>query len=117
MADDTVKVTMIGTGDGSKVEPGTVVTSGLSANMQVGLIRPVVALAVRFVHLYLTTFVGLLTAAGVGAETFAVDATFQQVVAASALSSLIVSGVGTLKDLVTVFGNLEHKYPLATGSI
>lgn len=83
----------------------------------VNVIRPSIAIVVRFGHLFLTTFVGALTAAGIGGEGLLGAADFQGVIRHAALLSLSVSGMGFLKDLVTVFGRLEGKYPLATGSI
>ena len=124
MSDDPkapVTISIVGTGDGAGggVAPtpsGTVaVTPDHQANLLINVVNPAIAIVVRAATLFLTTFVGLLTAAGIGVGPAGQD--FQHVLASAAMASFIVAGMGTLKNLVTVFGRLEGKYPLATGSI
>jgi hypothetical protein len=86
-------------------------------NVLVNVVPPFIAILVRFANSFLTTFVGLITAAGIGIGAGAIGADFATVMQASAISALVVSGVETLKNLITIFGRLENKYPLATGSI
>ncbi len=122
MATDTpVSIAIIGTestsgGGVAPIPSGTVAqTPDHQPNLLVQVVPPVIAVIVRAVSLFLTTFVGLLTAAGVGIDGFSGD--FHQVVGKCVTASLVVAGMGTLKNLVTIFGRLEGKWPIATGSI
>jgi len=116
-----VTISIVGTGDamGGGVAPtpsGTIVTTpGTQPNLLINVITPAIAVLVRAISLFLTTFIGLLTAAGVGVDGFHGDV--QTVLGHCITASLIVAGMGTLKNLVTIFGRLEGKYPIATGSI
>lgn len=119
-----VTVTMIagpgtGTGDGGvPMTSGTVGhTSGDQPNVVVQVVTPLMAIGVRFINLFLTTFVGLLTAAGIGVGTTEVHVGFQIIFQTSAWTALVVAGMGSLKDLVTIFSGLEKKFPLASGSV
>lgn len=116
----TVAMVGTGTGDGTAAAPltaGTIArTPDGQPNIRLNIITPAVAIAVRFVNLFLTTLVGLLTAAGVGVRLFDVS-DFQSLLVKSAWAGLIVAGMGLLKNLITIFARLEGKYPLATGSI
>lgn len=116
-----VNIAIVGTethqGGGVAPTPsGTIaITPDSQPNLKINVITPAVAIAVRAANLFLTTFLGLLTAAGVGVDGMHGD--FQTVVSKAAMASLIVAGLGTVKNIVTVLGRLEGKYPLATGSI
>ena len=101
------------------VVSGTVAkTPAGQPNLLVNVVPPVVAIAVRFVNSFLTSFVGLVTAAGIGVAGASIPgADFSTVVQGAAVASLAIAGVETLKNIVTIFGKLENKYPLATGSI
>lgn len=115
---DTVPVAIIGTADASKIPPGIeAVTEGAhNPNLTiVAVIPPLVAVGVRFVNTYLTTLVGLITAAATTNIIPAHD--FYHLVLKCAGLSVASAGIGLMKDLVTVFGRLEGKYPLATGSV
>ena len=116
----TISLVGTGTGTGGGVSPipnGTVVETPVGPAL-VKVVGPIVAIVVRFIHLFLVTFVGLITAAGIGVGTETVPLlTFHAVIGGSAVTSVVVAGVGLLKDLVTVFGRLEGKYPLWTGGI
>ncbi len=123
---EPVKVTMIGTGTGdgtgtyaAPMPTGTVAvtSSEKQPNIVVQVVAPVVAIAVRFGYLFLTTFVGLLTAAGIGVEAHALPVPFQQVFDTSLMSALVVGGMGVLKDAAFIFSGLEKKFPLGTGSV
>lgn len=118
-----VTVSIVGTEstDGGGVAPtpsGTVAsTPGTGQpNLLINVVSPLMALVVRFVSLFLVTFSGFLTTAGIGIKIFAAT-DLQSLVVAGAWMSLVVAGVGLVKNLVTIFGRLEGKYPLATGSI
>lgn len=115
-----VTVTVIGTGDGAVPIPsGTVLqTPDHQPNVIYESIQPIVAIAVRFANLFLTTFVGLVVAAmtPVGGKLLYTSDFFHLVVVCASLA-LPGAAIGFFKDLVTIFGKLEQKYPLATGSI
>lgn len=114
------QVTIIGgTGAGTPIQTGTVVaTPDHQPNLVVTVITPAVAIAVRFANLFLTTLLGLV-AAGMtpigGKLLYTSD--FTHLILLSASLSLPGAGLGLIKDLITVFGKLEGKFPLATGSI
>lgn len=100
------------------VVSGTVArTSAGQPNLLVNVVTPAVAIAVRAANAWLTTFAGLLTAAGIGVGSGAIGADFGTVLYGSAISAAVVAGLETIKNLITIFGKLENKYPLATGSI
>ncbi len=116
-----VTISIVGTesAQGGGVAPipsGTVaMTPDHQPNLLINVVTPMVAVLVRAASLFLTTFVGLLTAAGIGVGTG--GATLASTVTSCAYASLIVAGMGTLKNLITIFGRLEGKFPIATGSI
>jgi hypothetical protein len=113
-----VVVTVIGgTGNG-----GAPLTTGTKAttpdhqpNLVVRVINPLVALAVRFAYAYLTMLVGLVAAGQTSDIIPAKD--FVDLVLACAKLSVAGAGFGLLKDCLTLFSQLEKKYPLATGSV
>lgn len=120
-----VKVVVIGTGDGKGDGKGAPLTSDTVAmtpdhqpNLVVKVIGPALALFVRFINLFLTSFVGLvvagMTPAG-GKVLYTSD--FMHLVVLCASLALPGAALGFFKDLVTVFGRLEGKYPLATGNV
>lgn len=118
----TISIVGTGTGSGGGVAPtpdGTIAkTPNGQPNLVVQVIGPVRAIMVRFVHLYLVTLSGLIAASftpGGNAVLGAGD--FQDMVWRCASLAIAAPGVGLIKDLITVFGRLEGKYPLATGSI
>lgn len=105
--------------------PGSPLVSGVTAvtpdhqpNLVVTLVAPLMAVAVRFINQYLTTLVGLIGAGmtPLGARLLHADDFFHLVLNCA---SLAVAGAtfAALKDLVTIFGRLENKYPLLTGNV
>lgn len=112
-----VSVTVVGTGDGL-VKGTKATTPHDQPNIVVNVVTPLVAIAVRFGYLFLTTLVGLLVAgmtpAG-GKLLYTSD--FYHLLLTCANLSLPVAGLGFLKDLVTVLGKLEGKYPLLSGGV
>lgn len=117
-----VTISIVGTGKptgggDASVPNGTVaVTPGAQPDLRINVVSPLIAVLVRFTHLFLVTGVGLLTAAGfgvVGQEIADIPTLF----ATAAKTAGIVAGMGALKDLITIFGRLEGKYPLVSGSI
>ncbi len=116
-----VEVAIIGTPppSGAPLETGTVATTpDHHPDVVMRVVTPIMAIFVRFANLYLTTLVGLLVAAMTpigGKLLYSKDFWHMFMLC----SSLAFPGafLGLLKDLITVFGRLEGKYPLATGSI
>ncbi len=126
MADDKTapipptEVTIIGTGTGgSPLTTGTLAaTPNHQPNLVVRVITPMVAITVRFINLFLTTLVGLLVAGMTPAGSHLLyTSDFVHLVATCAGLAVPGAGLGFLKDCVTVFGKLEAKFPLATGSV
>jgi len=117
---EPVKVSIVGTGDtgnGGLPATGTVAhTPGAhNPNLIVEIVPPIVALLVRFGNVYVGNLVGLLAA---GMTSNAIPAPdFWHLLMKCA--SLAVAGavVLMLKDVVTVFGKLEQRFPLASGSV
>lgn len=114
-------VTIIGTGDGG-VPPtpsGTVIiTPDHQANLVLNVVTPIAAILVRFVNTFLTALVGLVTAGitPVGSHLLYTSDFFHLLLTCASLA-LPGAGLGLIKDCVTIFGKLEGKYPLATGSV
>lgn len=114
-----VPVTLIGTGPGTDMTGMTGVTPNGKPNLIVtNVINPMIAVLIRFVHLYLTTLVGLITA-GVTplADNLIAYTDFATLVSGCALLAIPGPALGALKDTITIFGRLEGKFPLLTGNI
>lgn len=111
-----LQVTVIGTGDGKLIDTGTVGTTPKGApNMIVTVVTPVVALLVRFIYAYLSALVGMVMA---GMSTTIIPWTdFTDLLMKCLTLSLAGPVIALLKDLITIFGRLEHKFPLASGSV
>ena len=115
-----VEVTVIGTGDGGvPLSTGTVaLTPDHQPNLVVNVVAPLAAILVRFANLYLTTLVGLVAAGMTPAGSNLLRTSdFYHLVLTCASLALPGAALGFFKDLVTVFGKLEQKYPLLTGSV
>jgi hypothetical protein len=117
-----IPTTVIGVGptDLKFLPSGTVATTPGSAqpDIVITVIGPLLAISVRFANLFGTTFVGLLVAAMTPAGSkllFTGD--FLQMVVTCANLSLPVAALGFFKDLVTIFGRLENRFPLLTGKV
>ena len=104
----SVPVAIIGV-DGNKAIPdGTIAqTPGAAPNATFSVISPIVAILVRAANLFI---VSLLAALGTNAIT---PMSFKT----AAMIALSTTGLGALKDCATIFGKLEGKFPLASGSI
>ncbi len=114
---EPVHVTLVGTGDGL-VKGTKATTPHDQPNIVLNVVQPIVAIGVRFGYLFLTTLVGLLVAAMTPAGgKLLYSSDFYHLLETCANLSLPVAGLGFLKDLVTVLGKLEGKYPLVTGSV
>jgi hypothetical protein len=116
-----LKVTMIGTGDGTtSPEHGTVATTpGRAPNLVVIVVRPVVAVLVRFAHAYVAGLVALLAAIpatqGTGVAVPFTD--FLDLLAKSSTLALAGPCLEALRDVVTLFSRLKDKYPLMSGNV
>lgn len=116
-----VTVTVIkGTGDG-----GTPLQTGVTAttpdhlpNIVVTMISPLVAICIRFANTFLVSLSGLLVAAMTPAgSSLLYTSDFWHLLITCANLSIPVAGLGFIKDCATIFGKLEGKFPLATGSV
>lgn len=118
---EPLRVTVIGTGDGSRLEKGMVaVTDGQhQPNIIIQeVIPPAVAIFVGAVHLFVLTLVGLLTAAMTPAGSkLLYTSDFVQLLETCISLAIPVTGLGVLKDLATVFGRLKERFPLLTGKV
>lgn len=126
MADDKVTasrpvapvvVSLIGTGDSSVLPSGTKASTpgAHEPNIVVQVFNPVLAIGIRFVNVFLTSLLGILTGAMATDVIPARD--FSHLVLKCAGLSVAGAVVGLIKDLITVFGRLEQKNPLLTGSV
>jgi len=91
-------------------------------NLLVTVISPIMALVVRFAFQFTTSIVSFLSLKMVPAGSnevlqaiHAVD--FVTLLYTAAGLSLAPAGYDLLKNLVTIFGRLEQKYPLLTGNV
>ncbi len=112
-----VSVTVIGTGDGL-ISGAKAMTPPDQPNLVINVVRPIVAIAVRAAYLFGTTLVGLLVA-GMTPEggRLLYTSDFGHLLLTCVNLSVPVAALGFLKDLTTVFGKLEGKYPLLTGGV
>lgn len=112
-----VTISIIGTGNstGGGVAPtqnGTIATTpGAQPDLKIQVIGPMKALAVRGIHVFLTTFFGALGAGTIGATP--ADWTWKTAATIAAGAAFLETG----KNLITIFGRLEGTNPLITGSI
>lgn len=119
---EPLHATVVGVGPAAEkfLPSGTVAATPGTAqpNVVMNVVSPFVAIAVRFVNTFLTTLVGLVMAGMTPAGQNVIKANdFVHLVLACATLSVAGAGVGLLKDLVTIFGRLENKFPLGTGSV
>ncbi len=117
----TISIIGTGTGDGGGVAPtpnGTLATTpGHQPNLIVQVIGPIVAVLVRAVVLFLTTFSAALSVAGIGGDKILPVNDLHHAVMLAVYLGGTAAGLGTIKNLITIFGRLEGKFPLLTGSI
>jgi len=87
-------------------------------NVVLVAVQPIVAIAIRFANVYATTWVGLVVAAMTpegGKLLYTTDFLHTALLCASL--AFPGAAVAFVKDLITVFGKLEGKYPLLTGGV
>jgi len=110
-----LKVAIIeGTGDGTQIPSGTmaVTPSDHQPNIRIKVVAPIVAILVRAGNTFFVTFSGLLAGSGLGLGVLA-GASLKGMI----LTALLPTFVGAVKDCATIFGKLENRWPLSTGSI
>lgn len=113
-----VTVTLIGsgTGDGSPIPNNSMLrTPDHQPNIIVKVVTPLAAVLIRFVNAYATVWVGLVTVGLTTDELPAAD--FAHLAWKCAGLSLAGPIVSAVKDCITILGNLEKKYPIATGNV
>lgn len=118
---EPVRVTVIGTGDGSRLEPGMVATTEgeHQPNLVIAqVIPPFIAILVGSGHLFFVTLVGLLSAAMTPAGSkLLYTGDFLHMLGTCVSLALPIVIFGVLKDLATVFGRLRDRFPLLTGRV
>lgn len=111
----TISIVGTGSGEGGGVAPtpsGTIATTpGAQPNLLVNVVPPAIAIAIRFANQFLGAFAGFVGVDVVSPNLFNLD------VRSMALLALSAATFGLIKNLITIFGRLEGKYPLVTGSI
>jgi len=114
---DELHTTIIGTGEAEKLptEVAVVTDNPMVPSLVVSVVNPIVAIAIRLVNVFLLTFLGILTGAMTTNVITAPD--FLHLAFKCAGLSIAGTSLALIKDLITVFGKLEHKYPLLTGSV
>ncbi len=113
---EAVTIIGTGTGDGSPLKTGVVgTTPDHLPNLAVRVVSPIMAILIRFVNTYLTFIVGTVTA-GMTSNLLPYHDFMTLLVFALKLG-LSGSILAALKDCITIFGRLEGKFPLGTGSI
>lgn len=131
MSDEQLPVTIsiVGTGhsEGGGVAPtpsGTIATTpGTQPNLIINVITPLRAIFVRFVNVFLVAFLGVLGGDQAADIVGAVTSTEIDLFGSTSLvkmafwSALSAATMATIKNFATIFGRLEGKYPLSSGSI
>jgi hypothetical protein len=115
-----VSVTMIGTGPGTDLTGTLAVTPKGSPNLIIAsVVTPLVAVLVRFGHTFGLSLIGLLTAAltPVGSSVLVPYTDLLTLVLDCSRLAATGAILGAIKDVVTIFKNLEGKFPLLTGNI
>ena len=112
---ETVPVTVIDNGAAKQLEAGVVVTDGEQPNIVVKIVSPLMAIAVRFAHTLGTLMIGIISA-GMVSDVLPVDQ-FSDLFWMSLKLSVSGAAVGAIKDVITILGKLEGKYPLLTGGV
>lgn len=115
---EPVHMTVVGVGDASPkfLPSGTVATTpGTNQpNIVINVVSPIVAILVRFIHNYITALLALLTAGAVGTVT---ASDFGHLVLKCSGLALAAPAIMAFKDIATIFGNLEERFPLLAGKV
>lgn len=116
MPDSPVPITVIGgTSTGHQLTSGVVKTEGLQPNLLVNVVNPLVAILVRFGHTLGTLMVGIITA-GMVSDVLPVEE-FTDLFWVALKLSFSGAAVGAIKDVITILGKLEGKFPLLSGGV
>lgn len=116
---DDVKVVAVG-GAGTGLFPGTqveAVTPAGTPNIAVHVIGPAVALLVRFAHLFGLTWLALMALGGMTGQEILPWTDLSQLATKCAYAASITAGMGAAKDIVTLLGKLEQRFPFLTGNV
>jgi hypothetical protein len=114
---EPVTVSVISTGDNSRLPTGTEAeTPGAhQPNLVVQVVGPLMAISIRFVNVFLTSLLGILTGA-MATDVIQAD-DFMHLLYKCAGLSVAGAVVGLLKDCITIFSRLEQKNPLISGNV
>lgn len=115
---EMLQTTVVAAGDVPAQTSAVAVTPGTNPDIVVNVVRPALALVVRFCNAFLTTWAGLVVAAMTpagGRLLYTTD--FLHTAAICASLAFPGAAVALIKDLVTIFGKLETKFPLMTGNV
>lgn len=114
---EDVKVVVAGVGE---LQPGTrveAVTPGQQPNIAVQVIGPAVAILVRFLHVFGMTWLALMATGGATGQEILPWNDVAQLATKCAYAASITAGFGAAKDLVTLLGRLEQRFPFLTGQV
>lgn len=120
---EDVKVVVASSGQSSSgegLEPGTRMEAQTplgAPNLAVHVIGPVVAIAVRNGHLFFITLVALMTTGGMTGQDIVEWGSFAELLQKCAIASSITAAFGIIKDVATLFGKLEQRFPFLTGNV
>lgn len=119
---EPVKIAMVGIGETSErhLPDGTVAVTPdpNQPNIITNVVAPIVAIGIRFANLFGTVFVGLVVAAFTPAGgKLLYTSDIWPMLATCASLAFPAALLGLFKDIVTIFGRLETKYPLLTGKV
>ncbi len=113
--DGIVNLAVIGsTGDGG-LKSGTAITAPGQPNVVYQVIGPVFAILIRFIKTYLTIFLAII-GAGFTTDVLPWHA-FSDLVAVSWKLALSGALLNLGKDVLTVFTDLEKRFPLLLGNV
>lgn len=119
---EPVQIAVVGVGETSEkhLPSGTVAVTPdpNQPNLVTTVVTPLLALAIRFGNLFGTTFVGLVVAAftPAGGKLLYTSDVGPMLLTCASLA-LPAALLGLFKDIVTIFGRLETKFPLLTGKV
>lgn len=120
---EPVTVAVVGDKAADNIPSGTIaVTPNSLPNVVVKVVSPLVAVLIRFLNLYLSTLIGILTLRMVPAGDNMVVQTIQAIdfyhlIVTAGSIAFAPAIFGFLKDCITILTGLEKKYPLSTGSV
>lgn len=116
---DEVKMVAVG-GSGTGLQPGELIEAKTMAgvpNIAVEVIGPGAAVLVRFLHLFGLVWLALMTTGGVTGQSILPWGDFSELATKCAYAAAITAGMGAAKDIVTLLGKLEQRFPFLTGNV